>query len=133
MTGQVIIFAGSLAGVTLLVLAVWWLGLGPAPVIPDEASARLLAEDAICGFAACDVALDAAGHGALVSNGDGRIILLAPHGAHFAARLLDPASRAKRSGNTLSITTGEARFAPTSLDLGPAAAAWEQRLAALGG
>lgn len=133
MTGQVIIFAGSLAGVTLLVLAVRWLGLGPAPVITDETSARQLAEDAICGFDARDAVLDASGHGALVSNGDGRILLLAPHGAHFAARLLDAASRVQRSGTTLSIDTGEARFAPATLDLGPAAAIWEQRLTSLGG
>lgn len=124
MHGQLLIFAGSLAGIALMVLAALALRLGQGAAIADEAEARELADDAICGFAPCAVALDASGRGALLCDGEGRILLLSPHGAHFAASLLDAGAHAERAGSQLTV-------AGTRLDLGHEAEIWEIRVNAL--
>ncbi len=121
MNGQLLTFAGSLAAVVILVLASWALGLGRGARIVDESEAQELADNAICGFEVEEVALDAGGHGALLLDGKGRIMLLAPHGAQFAARLLDGAARTARDGARLTVDS-------VTLDLGAAAGAWETRL-----
>jgi hypothetical protein len=124
MTGQLLVFVGSLAGVGLLILISRALGLGSDARIADEDEARDLADNAICGFDARSVTLDERGQGALLEDAEGRIMLLAPHGAHFAARLLDSTSRATRKGARLTIDG-------TALELGDAAGTWEKRLARL--
>jgi len=124
MSGNLLVFAGSLAGVGFLVFVSWALGLGRNARISGESEARELADNAICGFAARTVTLDAAGRGALLQDNDGRILLLAPHGAQFAGRLLEPATRVSHKGGRLTIDG-------TTLDLGDAAGAWAARLKAL--
>lgn len=121
MGGQLLVFAGSLAGIALLVLAAKALGLGRGAQIADEAEARELADNAICGFDAATVILDTNGQGALLDDAQGRIILLKPHGAQFAAQLLEHALAVTRDGSRLTI-------AGTTLELGDAARAWEERL-----
>lgn len=134
MSGELVQFVGSLVAVTLLVATAWRLRLGQAGArLTDESEARELADNAVCGFAAIELTLDAGGKGALLRDRQGRILLLRAHGAHFAARLLDRASRASRAGTVLTVATGERTFAPAVLQLGAAAAAWEQRIRALDG
>lgn len=124
MTGQLLVFAGSLAGVGVLILISRVLGLGRDARIADQAEARELADNAVCGFEASAIALDARGRGALLADAEGRIILLAPHGAHFAARLLNPPIRVAREASRLTVEG-------TTLELGQDAGAWEKRLARL--
>ena len=124
MTGQLLVFAGSLAGVGVLILISRALGLGRDARITDEDEARELADNAICGFDVRAIALDTRGHGALLTDAEGRIVLLAPHGAHFAARLLDRSTRATREDSRLTVEG-------TTLELGDDAGAWEKRLASL--
>ena len=132
MSGELLKFAGSLLAVSALVAIAWRLHLGGSGArLANEAEARELADNAICGFAATEVALDSRGKGALLRDGEGRILLLKPHGVHFAARLLDKASAANRAGSVLTIVTGEATFAPARLDLGGEADAWDKRIGAL--
>lgn len=131
MEGQFLVFAGSLAGIALLVLAARWLRLGGEATLAGEEEARALADNAICGFTAQEVAIDAKGHGALLGDRYGRILLLAPHGVHFAARLLDAKASARREGSMLLIETGEADFPTVRLELGDAAGIWSKRLSAL--
>ena len=100
------------------------LGLGRDARIADESEARELAGHVMYGFAAADIAIDAAGRGALLQDPDGRIVLLAPHGAHFTASLLDATTAHECDGSRVTI-------AGTCLDLGGAAGAWEMRLNAL--
>ncbi len=114
-------FAGSLAAVALLVLAVWLLRLGGEAHIAGEAEARELADNAVCGFEAAAIALDRAGRGALLRDCDGRIVLLAPHGNRFVGRLLDGRARARLEGERLTVATGERRLAPVSLEVADAA------------
>lgn len=131
MEGQLLVFIGSLAGVAMLVLAARWLRLGGEATLAGEEDARALADNAICGFTAQEVAMDARGHGALLGDRYGRILLLAPHGVHFSARLLDAGASARLDGSTLLIETGEASFPIVRLDLGDAAGTWSERLSAL--
>ncbi|WEK45638.1 MAG: hypothetical protein P0Y56_11420 [Candidatus Andeanibacterium colombiense] len=126
MSGQLLVFGGSLAGVALLVLAAWVLRLGGGARIADEAEARELANHAMLGFDAREVALDAKGRGALLRDGGGQILLLAPHGAHFVARQVDPALQAVRRGNRITLLG-------IPLDLGAQAEAWAGRLGAADG
>lgn len=123
-------FAGSVLAVLLLVIVAWRLRLGGDPRIADEADARELADNALCGFDAVDVALDCAGRGALLRDAEGRIILLAPHGNRFVGRLLDAGARARIDGERLVITAGERRLAPAALELADAAA-WCREIEAL--
>lgn len=128
MTGQLLIFAGSFAAIAVLVLFSIVLGLGRTPSIPDEGAARILVEEACCGFAATEVAIDADGRGALALNASGQIALIAPHGAHFSVRLLGREATARLEGNCLTIRVGEAAFPAIMLDLGEQAGAWANRI-----
>ncbi len=122
MAGLVLQFAGSLAAVLLLVFVAWRLGFGDEPEVADKAEARELADNALCGFEAAEIALDRAGRGALLRDGNGRIMLLAPHGNHFIGRLLDARTVARMHADRLEITTGEQRVATAALDVADAEA-----------
>lgn len=128
MSDQLLIFAGSFAAIAVLVLFSIVLGLGHTPSIPDEQAARILAEEAWCGFAATEVAIDASRRGALALNASGQIALIAPHGAHFSARLLGGETTTGLDGNCLTIRVGEAAFPVITLDLGEQAGAWASRI-----
>jgi hypothetical protein len=130
MTAKLLQFAGSLAAVAMLVLVAWRLKLGGEARIADEAEARELADNALCGFAPEAIALDRAGRGALLRDVAGRIMLLAPHGNRFVGRLLDGRARSHAEGERLTVTVGEARLAPTTLEVADAAA-WSRAIEAL--
>jgi hypothetical protein len=125
MSGELIKFLGSLLAVGALVAIASRLRLGGGgAILASEADARELADNAACGFAAVEVALDVGGKGAMLRDGEGRIMLLAPHGVHFAARILDGGARASRNGDELTVLTSDRAFPPTVLNLGNAAEAW---------
>ena len=130
MTAKLLQFAGSLAAVAMLVLVAWRLKLGGEARMDDEAEARELADNALCGFDPDIIALDRAGRGALLRDDAGRIVLLAPHGNRFVGRLLDGRARSQTEGERLTIAVGEARLAPITLDIADAAA-WSRAIAAL--
>ena len=117
-------FAGSLAAILFVAWLAKRLRLGADPRIRTEDQARSLAEEAICGFVAEDIALDRAGIGALLRDSTGRVILLRQHGAHFAARLLDAKSTARLDRNFLTIAPAERSFGAITLDLGEKAGKW---------
>ena len=125
--------AGSLVAILLVFLLTRWLGLGGDVRIRDEDTARRLADEAVCGFDPVDVALDRAGIGALLRDGQGRVLLLRRHGAHFAARLVDDPAGVRLDRNFLTIATGDRWFDKVTLDLGPAAQVWASSFRRLGG
>jgi hypothetical protein len=129
-SGKLLQLAGSLAAVLFLIAVAWKLRLGGEAKIADEADARELADNASCGFDAAAVAIDREGHGALLRDSAGQIMLLAPHGNRFIGRLLDGRASARLDGERLTIATGERRVASVSLDL-PDAAAWCRTIEAL--
>lgn len=108
-------FAGSLFAILLVAWLVKRLGLGQEPRLDSEASARRAAEDALAGFNPAEIALDYEGRSALLRDQAGNILLLRPHGAHFAGRLLTAASSARMEGNLLVIDTGERHFGSVRL------------------
>lgn len=130
MDAKLVQFAGSVLAVLLLIVVAWKLRLGGEARIADEAEARELADNALCGFDAEKVALDRNGCGALLRDRADRILLLAPHGNRFIGRLLDANTRASFADQRLVIATGERRLAPVALDL-PDAAAWCRAIEAL--
>ena len=125
--------AGSLVAILLVFLLTRWLGLGGDVRIRDEDTARRLADEAVCGFDPVDVVLDRAGIGALLRDGQGRVLLLRRHGAHFAARLIDDPAGVRLDRNFLTIATGDRWFGKVTLDLGPAAQVWASSFRRLGG
>ena len=119
---------GSLVAILVLAGIAWKLGLGGDLRIRDEMHARELADEAVSGFAAVEVAIDRAGHAALLCDTDGQVLLLRRHGAHFASRLLTGHAHVRLDRHQLVVGTGEKRFGEVTLDLGPQAQYWAASL-----
>lgn len=124
-------FLGSLIAILALAGIAYWLKLGPTPRLVDRDAAVRAADEAVSGFSAVDCAIDREGHGALLRDGAGRILLLRPHGSHFAGRILSPAASARLEGETLIIDTAEKRYGIARLTL-PDASAWMQAIKGIG-
>jgi hypothetical protein len=114
----------SIVAILLLAWTAKRMGLGGDVRIRDEAHARELAEEAICGFEPVDIILDKARIAALMKDAHGRHLLIRRHGAQFAARLLDRHSDSRLDQNFLTIGTGEKMFGKITLNLGPDAQFW---------
>ena len=132
MTAKLLQFAGSLAAILLLAAIAWKLRLGGDARLRDADQARALAEDALCGFDAVEIAIDRAGMAALLRDDQGQIMLLRRHGTHWAARLLDSHAHARLDRNFLTVATGETSFGSATLDLGGQAQVWAASLRRLG-
>lgn len=115
---------GSLLAVLALAGIARWMGLGGDVRIRDAAHARELANQAVYGFVAQEVALDRAGIGALLRDAQGRQMLLRRHGAMWVGRLLDSRVEARLDKDFLTIGTGEKTFGTITLHLGDAAQTW---------
>lgn len=122
----------SLAAILLLAWIARKLRLGEDVRIAGEEHARRLAEEAICGFAAKDLALDRAGIVCAAARHPWPGVPLRRHGAHFAARLLHSHAFARLDRNLLTIGTGEQTFGTITLDLGDQAQVWASSLRRLG-
>lgn len=122
----------SLVAILLVVLAARAMKLGGDVRIRDEAHARDLADEAICGFTPVDIAIDRASIGALVRDAAGRILLIRRHGSHFVARLLTSHAGVRLDQHFLTLSTDDARFGAITLDLGPQAQVWASSLRRLG-
>ena len=123
---------GSLAAVLLLWLACARLNPGGDPRIRDAETARRLADEAVDGFSAVDIGLDRAGIGALLRDGEGRVMLLRRHGVHYAARLLDGRALVRLDRHFLIITPADRGFGTITLNLGPQAQVWAGSFRRLG-
>ena len=123
---------GSLAAILLIYAVVRALGLGEDVRIADEAEARALSEEARCGFAPVEVALDRARIGALLRNHAGEVMLVRRHGARFAARLLTTHVGARLDQGFLTLSTDDPHFGTVTLDLGAQAQVWAASLRRLG-
>jgi hypothetical protein len=116
--------AGSLVAILGLAGIAHWLKLGHDLRLRDAAHASELANEAVYGFHATEVALDRARTGALLKDGQGRQMLLRRHGAMWVGRLLDSMVEARLDREFLTIGTGEKAFGTITLQLGDAAQVW---------
>lgn len=124
--------AGSLVAILALAGIAWKLGLGGDTRLRDADTARRLADEALCGFEPLEIAIDRAGIGALLRDGEGRVMLLRRHGASWAARLLDSHAHTRLDRQFLTVATAEKSFGAVTLDLGADAQAWAASLRRLG-
>lgn len=124
--------AVSLVAILAVAALARWLNLGGDARIADDDHARRLADEAIPGFVAMDIARDRAGIGALLRGTGGQLLLVRRHGAFFAARLLDHNMHARLDRNFLTITTADRMFGTITLDLGGEAQRWAASLRHLG-
>ncbi|MEZ5681183.1 MAG: hypothetical protein R3E14_07770 [Erythrobacter sp.] len=124
-------FLGSLVAILALAALAWWLKLGPEPRLADREAALRAADEAVSGFDAVDCAIDRDGHGALLRDRGGRILLLRPHGSHFAGRILTPAASIRLADDVLVIDTAEKRYGTARLRL-ENASAWMQAIESIG-
>ena len=124
------LFQLGLSVIFILFLAAfaWWLRLGSGIVLKDEAMARELAIAAECDFEPAEAILADDRTGALLSDMQGRVMLLRRQGAKFAGRMLDDACSADIADGRLVITVPDRFSAPTSLDLGRDAAVWRAKI-----
>ncbi|MGB3738684.1 MAG: hypothetical protein WA948_04955 [Pontixanthobacter sp.] len=122
----------QLAMSLVAILAIGWLAarlkLGGDRRIANEDEARVLAEEAVSGFDPVDIAIDRGGHGALLRDKSGRILMLRQHGSHFAGRLFDRQPDARLDRDLLIIEGGDRPFGAVTLDLGPQAQTWAATL-----
>ena len=123
-------FLGSLAAIFALAGLAFWLKLGPERVLASQDEARAIADEAVSGFDAVHVSLDTQGRGALLRDRRGRILLLRPHGAHFAGRILAPEARARMESDVLIIDTAERRYGTARLRIEDASA-WIRAIEAI--
>lgn len=114
---QLLQFLGSLVAILALAWVAKRLGLGPSPTLADEAAARTAFDHALPGFVAQELAIDRDGHGAIARDRLGRILVLRPHGTHFAGRLLGPGAQAQEDGGALVVDTADRRFGAARLAL----------------
>lgn len=117
MNEQLLTFAVSLIAVLGLAGLALWLGLGSEPRLKSEAEAQRWANEVSDGFLAQQVTLDQQGKGALLRNAAGEIMVLKPHGSHFAGRILGTGSGARVCDDVLTIDCGETRFGTVHLTL----------------
>ena len=110
-------FVGSLAAILALAGVARWLRLGPEPRLASDEAARIAADEAVSGFEPVAIGRDREGRGAVMRDSAGRVLLLRPHGGHFAGRLLARETRVRRDGDTLEIDPGERRYGTASLVL----------------
>lgn len=118
----------SLVAVLLMGAIAWWLKLGGDVRIGSEEEARILADQAVCGFEPVAVVVDRAGIGAMLKDAEGRQMLIRRNGAHFVGRLLDRNVVARLDRNFLTIGVGERSFGSITLDLGLEAQQWASGL-----
>lgn len=125
MDGLLPLIGAGLAVLALVALSAW-LGFRGQPRLGGSDEAVALAAELSRGFAASRLALDRDGAAALVEDAQGRIALVAPHGAHFIAREIGPATRLVRDDDALSISIGSLQ---ARLVLGEEARDWEAAIA----
>lgn len=123
-------FGGSLIAIVTLAWLARRLGLGPDPKLASEEEARDAAEAAAPGFHPIALSLDREGQAALLRDAAGRVLLLRPHGAHFAGRLLTPLAQARIEGDDLIVDTAEMRYGAARLRLDDASV-WTKAIDAL--
>ena len=128
--GVILQFGGSLVAILMLAGLAYWLGLGGKPSIASAEHARGLANEVTYGFEAIDCAIDTKGKGALLLDGRQRIMILKPHGSHFAGRILDSSANAHLKGGQILIDPGERRFGNVTLELTDGRL-WMKRIQAL--
>jgi hypothetical protein len=115
---------GSIIAILLLAWTAKRLGLGGDIRIRDEAHARTLADETICGYSPVEIIVDKAGYGALMKDAAGRHMLIRRHGVQFAGRMLDGHTKSRLDQNFLTIGTSDKRFGKVTLNLGPNAQIW---------
>jgi hypothetical protein len=125
--GAILQFGGSLVAILALAGIAYWMRLGSAPKIQTNEQARAIANEVVFGFKPIELAIDTNGAGAILADQDGRIMVLKPHGTHFAGRILSDGASAKVSDGELTVTADERRFGAVSLKL-PNAEAWAKRI-----
>ena len=123
-------FLGSLAAILVLAAIAWRLKLGPEPRLDDETAARQAADEAVSGFEPVAIGLDREGRGALLRDSGGRILLLRPHGSHFAGRLLSDRAKVRIEDGALFVDTAESPYGFARLALADASA-WMQAIEAI--
>jgi len=130
--GPALIIGAETVVSLIIVVALYGLArvlrLGGDVRIADAAHAARLAEAASTGFAAQDITLDRARIGALVRNGEGRILLIRRHGARFVGSELTSHQGIRLDRHTLTLETGDRQFGALTLDLGADAQIWAASL-----
>ena len=121
-------FAGSVAVVAALIWLAFRFGFRGEPQLLHRGEALVIAGEVVGGFDAVQCALDERRAAALLRDSAGRIVLVAPCGANFLARLLTSSTLVARAGDLLSVRDGAL---VATLELGEAAIDWERAIARL--
>lgn len=111
---ELLMLAGSLAGVGLVVLVVYLLGLGQGSIASDEQAAEL-AEAFSAGFTPGMILRDREGRAALVADAGGNgFMLMKQAGSHASGRFLTT-PKFEQSDGKLIIDSEDRWFGPVSI------------------
>ncbi|MFZ9395750.1 MAG: hypothetical protein ACO25F_06785 [Erythrobacter sp.] len=120
-SSELIQFLGSLVAILALAGIARWLKLGRNPTLADDVAGMTAAAEAVDGFEAVAQARDLHGLGAILRDGSGRVLVLKPHGSHFAGRILTGAAKATvwqdLQHRGLYVDCGERRFGGVYLEI----------------
>lgn len=128
MTLLLVKLGASLVAILALAGFAKWLGLGGRPRIATAPDAQRVADMIVPGYAPIEIGIDRAGAAALMRDGDGRLLLVRPHGVAFVGRLLDRSTQVDQDQDVLTITPDDPFFGATKIDLGPQATSWAKVL-----
>ena len=108
---------GSLVAIFALFGLAWMLRLGGAPLLTDDAAVRTAANEVEDGFEVERFAIARGEAAALVSDQNGRIIVIKRHGNRFAGRVLDSRSKVREEVDAIVVECGDTRFGAVRLSL----------------
>lgn len=112
---NLIILGASLVAIISISAIVAWLKLGRYTIKSRE-DALNWAQQLIPNFTNGIVVLDIHGHGALVKEDNGDIILIKTHGAHCAARRIARPAHFEKHGHRWNIDSGDKFFGQVALE-----------------
>lgn len=122
---------GSLIAILALAGLAWWLKLGGAPVLDDEAAVRRAAGEVSDGFEVAQFAISQDRTAAVVQDFSGQVMVIRRHGNRFVGRILATNAIARASETTLEIDCHERTFGVVRLKLGDACA-WAETINRVG-
>ena len=121
-------FLESVVAIGVLSALAWALGFRAEPRLHDTVEAARIVDEALTGFSAAEVALDAHKRAAVLRGDDGRFVVVRAAGDRWVVRVLDR-GRARLEDSRLILDLREPGAPVTVLDLGGDAARWAALLA----
>lgn len=122
---------GSLVAILALAGLAWWMKLGGAPLLQDEAAVHRAAGEISDGFEVAKYEISRDRTAAVVQDCSNQIMVIRRHGNRFVGRILGASAIAQANETTLEIDCGERTFGVVKLEIGDGSA-WAEAINRVG-